>query len=226
MAAARWALVALLVAGCAPALADLRPALSATDHSTIWFRTDEPLALSGDLAFPAGPGPFPAIVLMHGCGGIIYRHMHPWTETLRSLGYATFVVDSFRGRGLSEVCTTGALASTQRIPDAYGALRIVATHPRIARERIALMGFSHGGLTALAAGTTWARQRYVRAGEAEFRAFLPFYPACNGRSTQRTGLAAPVRIHTGELDHWTPAAACRSGRSTRSPGSPSSARSR
>jgi hypothetical protein len=86
MAAARWALVALLVAGCAPALADLRPALSATDRGAIWFRTDEPLALSGDLAFPPGTGPFPAIVLMHGCGGIIYRHMHAWTEALHSRG--------------------------------------------------------------------------------------------------------------------------------------------
>jgi dienelactone hydrolase len=208
MPVAQWALVALLVAGCAPALADLRPALSATDRGAVWFRTDEPLALSGDLAFPAGEGPFPAVVLMHGCGGIIHRHMHAWTEALRARGYATFVVDSFRGRGLGEVCTTGALRPTDRIPDAYGALRILATHPRIARDRIALMGFSHGGLAALSAGTTWARERYVRAGEAAFRAVLSFYPACNGRSTQRTGIAAPIRIHTGELDDWTPAAAC------------------
>jgi dienelactone hydrolase len=208
MAAARWALVVLLVTGCAPALSDVRPALIDADRGTIWFRTDEPLALSGDLQFPAGAGPFPAVVLMHGCGGIIHRHMHPWTEALRSRGYATFVVDSFRGRGLGEVCTTGALRSTQRIPDAYGALRILATHPRIARDRIALIGFSHGGLTALSAGTTWARERYVRAGESPFRAVVSFYPACNGRSTQRTSVAAPIRIHVGELDDWTPAAAC------------------
>jgi len=40
---------------------------------------------------------------MHGCGGIIYRHMSAWTATLHARGYATFVVDSFRGRGLGEV---------------------------------------------------------------------------------------------------------------------------
>jgi dienelactone hydrolase len=205
---ARWALVALLLAGCAPALSDLRPTLSVTDRGTIWFRTDEPLALSGELAFPDGTGPFPAVVLMHGCGGIVYRHMRGWTDTLHALGYATFVVDSFRGRSLTEVCTTGALTSTRRIPDAYGALRILATHPRIARDRIALMGFSHGGLAALSAGTVWARDRYVRAGEPPYRAFLPFYPACNGRSTKPSGTAAPIRIHSGEMDDWTPAAAC------------------
>jgi dienelactone hydrolase len=208
MAAARWALLALLATGCAPALGDLRPSLSGADRGTIWFRTDEPLALSGDLGFPAGPGPFPAVVLMHGCGGIIHRHMSAWTAALQARGYATFVVDSFRGRGLTEVCTSAALAPTRRIPDAYGALRILATHPRIARDRIAIIGFSHGGLAALSSGTAWAAQRYVRAGETGFRAFVAFYPSCNGRSAQWSGVAGPIRIHTGELDDWTPAATC------------------
>lgn len=71
---------------------------------------------------------------------------------LRSWGYATLVVDSFRSRGLGEVCTDAlALTGNQRIPDAYGALKILSTHPKIDRARIALMAFSHGGIVTLTA---------------------------------------------------------------------------
>ena len=50
-------------------------------------------SVSGALAFPAGPGPVPAVVLMHGCGGI-GASVRGWERELRGWGYATFVVDS------------------------------------------------------------------------------------------------------------------------------------
>ena len=198
----------LALGGCAPSASALKPTLAATDDGTIWFRTDEPRTLNGDLRFPSGPGPFPTVVLMHGCSGIVPRQMMGWQSDLRSWGFATFVVDSFRGRGISEVCTTGGLRSIERVADAYAALRIVATHPRIDRTRIALMGFSHGGLTALVSATDWATRTYVPPGGATFRAFFPFYPSCNARTQEPLKMIGPVRIHTGELDDWTPAGPC------------------
>ena len=85
-----------------------------------------------------------------------------WGPVLRSWGYATFVLDSFRRRGLAEVCTNGpALVPLQRVPDAYGALRLLAAHPAIDPERIALMGFSHGGALTMLASTAWAKERYA-----------------------------------------------------------------
>lgn len=212
----------ILCSGCAPAMRDLKPALTVADSGTIWFasagsliRTEdfrliagEPVVLSGDLKFPAGGGPFAAIILTHGCSGLGNAE-RSWEPELRGAGYATFVVDSFGGRGLREVCTSvWTLLGTQRIPDAYGALRIVATHPRIDPRRIALMGFSHGGILTLDAATMWARETYAPPGHASFRAFFPFYPYCNTVFPERSRVSAPVRIHTGELDDWTPARPC------------------
>jgi dienelactone hydrolase len=222
----RSALVAVgvaLLAACTPALKDLKASLGTEDAGTVSFASagslvsapnftfapGEPVVLSGDLTLPAGAGPFPAVILMHGCGGVGNAETG-WVPALRRAGYASFVVDSFTGRGLREVCTQSrTLVSVQRVPDAYGALRILATHPRLASDRIALMGFSHGGILTLAASTEWARRTYAPPGRPAFRAFLPFYPSCNATSPDLGRISAPLRIHSGELDDWTPAAPCR-----------------
>ena len=209
----RWlaGFAALTLAACVPGADRLKPALDAGDTGAVWFVTDERDVLSGNLSFPSGPGPFPAVVLMHGCSGLPSRAVDGWAPLLRSWGYATFVVDSFHGRGLREVCTDSlALTGNRRIADAYGALRILSTHPRIDLPRLGLMGFSHGGIATLGAATEWARRTYARDGTV-FRAFLPFYPYCNAVVPEMAwGLAAPLRIHIGELDDWTPARTCES----------------
>lgn len=217
------ALVAVWSAGCAPALKDLKPALAARDSGGIWFASSgslvrtpdgsrfvlgDPVVISGDLRFPSGTGPFPAVILAHGCGGIGNAETG-WAPVLREWGYATFVIDSFRGRNLTEVCTSArTLTGTQRIPDVYGALRILATHPKIDARRVALMGFSHGGILTMGASTAWAKETFAPSGQPAFRAFLPFYPSCNTVYPERGRISAPVRIHSGELDDWTPARPC------------------
>lgn len=216
-------LAVVLLAACAPKLSDVKPTLSATDFGPIAFATPgslvrtydgsrftpgDPVVLSGDLRLPSGAAPYPAVVLAHGCGGVGNAETG-WAPVLREWGYATFVVDSFRGRGLSEVCTSAlTLTGTQRVPDAYGALRILATHPKIDARRVVLMGFSHGGILTLDASTAWAKSTYAPAPQPAFRAFFPFYPYCNTVYPERHQLSAPTRIHIGELDDWTPALSC------------------
>ena len=197
----------VVLAGCAPAIYDLRPALSASDTGPVWFRGPGKLAMSGDLDLPDVSGPVPAVILMHGCAGLPHRAIEGWKPVLRDWGYATFVVDSFGPRGYREVCTNGGVSSIQRVPDAYAALAILSTHPRIDPERIVLMGFSHGGLVANAAATDWAR-KFAHEPEHRFRAIFSFYPSCVGRVEPRLRLVVPLRIHTGEKDDWTPAAPC------------------
>jgi dienelactone hydrolase len=222
----RWLQLLVLSAVCAacvPALTDLTPSLSATDSGTIWFATPGsllvapdgtrliaggPVVLSAEVALPAGPGPWPAVVLAHGCSGIVNTEKS-WARALHSWGYATLILDSLRVRGLTEVCTNPrALIATQRVPDAYGALRILATHPGIDRRRIALMGFSHGAITTMAASTVWARDTYAVPDQPTFRAFFAFYPACNVAYPEQAHITAPLRIHSGELDDWTRPAPC------------------
>ncbi len=166
------------------------------------------LPLSGELLFPEGAGPFPAVVLAHGCAG--NRYVEPvWGPFLRNAGYATFNIDSLRGRSLSEVCTQPlALSPLQRVTDVYGALRLLAAHPKVDAKRVALMGFSHGGIVTMLASTAWARDTFAPGGLPAFRAFFPFYPYCNTIFPERDRVSAPVRIHTGAADDWTPAKPC------------------
>jgi dienelactone hydrolase len=74
------------------------------------FPSTDGTTLTGYLYKPAGPGPFPAVVGMHRCGGVVddkgeidllYRQ---WGEILSSMGYYVLLVDGFRPRGQSNLC--------------------------------------------------------------------------------------------------------------------------
>ena len=109
--------------------------------------------IDGYLTKPQGSGPFPAIVHLHGCNGLSKAFKDgtdkgQWSEQLAAWGYAVLVVDSFTSRGIAQICA-GNSATTSRIADAYGALAYLATQPFVDPNRIALVGFSHGGTTTL-----------------------------------------------------------------------------
>src|SRR5262245_13269911 len=97
-----------------------------------------------ELLIPQGGGPFPAVVVMHGCDGI-RENTRRWAARLVGWGYAALIVDSFRSRGLSNVCGHGGvLPASVRAQDAIEAKNYLRSLPNIAKSRIGLIGFSHG----------------------------------------------------------------------------------
>jgi hypothetical protein len=60
------------------------------------------LQLPGQLYRPDGPGAFPAVVVLPGCGGIQPLH-HRWAHTLQQWGYVALLVDSLSPRGARRI---------------------------------------------------------------------------------------------------------------------------
>jgi dienelactone hydrolase len=172
--------------------------------------------ITGFLMRPSGEGPFPAIVHLHGCEGLspAFRANAGsgvtqeqgmegvWARRFVQQGYAVLVVDSLTSRGIADVCSGAATAP--RLADAYGALAYLAGLSVIDAQRVALVGFSHGGMTALSAVEKRESEPVVTGGRT-FRAAVAFYPGC-GSSGE---VAAPTLILTGDSDTASDARACR-----------------
>jgi dienelactone hydrolase len=165
--------------------------------------------ISGELTLPRAPsGRVPAVVLVHGSGGV-GNNMPGWRAELTGIGVAAFIVDSFTGRGVSETATDQSRVSDgAMVVDAYRALELLATHPAIDPDRIAVMGFSKGGRVAVASSLL---RFYPMWGPktVRFAAHLPFYPPCLVQLIDEEKIAAPMRIFHGATDDWTPVAPCR-----------------
>jgi dienelactone hydrolase len=170
-----------------------------------------PVVVTGGLTLPPGAGRTPAVILAHGCSGVT-AGIQAWASTLVEWGYAVLVLDSFGGRDIQEVCTgRWSISSLSRILDAYRALELLATHPRVDPARIALMGFSHGGRIALWAAMERFRERWARPGAPGFAAYLAFYPASCWYTLAGEAAVSdrPIRLFHGTGDDWTPIGPCR-----------------
>jgi len=163
----------------------------------------QPATLTGDLYTPSGAtAPVPAVVLFHGCGGIT-PNGPAWAQWLQGQGYAALVLDSFQGRGLRNLCADSKpLTPVVRAADVFAAVLKLKSMSGIDGDRIAAMGFSHGGSTVLAAA--WRLQR--RYADAKVKAFVALYPGCSNQTVPPD--AAPLLILAGAKDDWTPPEPC------------------
>ncbi|MFS2316553.1 dienelactone hydrolase family protein [Maricaulis sp. D1M11] len=101
-------------------------------------------------------GPVPVVILFHGCGG--RRPLQEfYADALTDAGYGVLIVDSAGARdigrteALASVCTAVRLWGQERAADVYAAVELARRHPDLDGETIALVGWSHGGWTALEA---------------------------------------------------------------------------
>ena len=65
----------------------------------------KPAMIAGELRIPRpGTDRLPAVVLVHGSGGVGFNS-GMWVGELNKAGFATFVADSFTGRGITNTIT-------------------------------------------------------------------------------------------------------------------------
>jgi dienelactone hydrolase len=169
----------------------------------------KPVTVTGEFRIAQGTGRLPVVVLIHGSGGI-GANIEPWAQQFNGMGISTFVIDGFTGRGLTSVNTDQAsLGRLNFIVDIYRALELLAKHPRVDPERIALMGFSRGGQAALYASLTRFNKTWNKSG-VQFAAYIPFYPDCATTYSGDADVAErPIRIFHGIPDDYNPIATCK-----------------
>lgn len=188
-------------------VATYKTRLAAEDSGRFSFASDsywmgEKINPVGSLRFPDNvESKAPLMVLLHGTGGVGYRESS-WSSFLRDHGVATFVLDYFTPRNVS--------STDYDIPrppkDVWGALKILATHPRIDTERVAIMGFSNGaGLTMSSSDFTSSSD----TGGIEPKAYFMLYGGCGMESIDVDSRNAAYRFMVGGDDVLISAANCK-----------------
>lgn len=203
-----FALIALLISteiGQAGGLVKVRISSSASDTTEI----------NGFLLRPNGPGPFPAIVALHGCSGLWKRNgksltsRHAdWGKRLQKEGYVVLFPDSFGSRGQKSLCKVKKrpVKHSHRVGDIQGAADWLAMQPFVDGNKIALLGWSNGGTSLL-----WSLAPNKAPVKTEFRTAISFYPGCRkvAKKTAWQPRFKPI-ILMGADDDWTPPGPCQS----------------
>ncbi|MHB8268052.1 dienelactone hydrolase family protein [Bradyrhizobium sp.] len=204
-----------------PAAPDRR-ALETVHFASLDGKTD----LTAYLGRHPGDAPRRAVVLMHGCSGLldgqgrIFRIYRAWMRALFGQGYDVLTVDSAASRGFGQTCTAGPDRATMwrdRPKDAYAALGYLQAQPSVQADRIALMGWSQGGGVVLLSINDRSIGRPAALSH-DFKAAVSFYPgACSDAlqskpwtevEPQGWTTRLPLLVLFGEADVWTPLPPC------------------
>lgn len=169
------------------------------------------------LAKPEGDGPFPAVMLLHGCSGLeksgaymAWRGIRTHASALNKAGFVTLIVDSHGTRGYTlEWSWRNSCGAGRNVPDRFldvtGAIRYLESLPYV-KPGVGAVGFSQGAgvvLGALGWKPSSIRKSVLAAGVA-------FYPPCVGgpRLVPPKYQYAPSLILIGDADNWTPSSQC------------------
>jgi carboxymethylenebutenolidase len=173
------------------------------------------------------PGRFPGVVMLHGRGGpyssaakgrydettLSQRHLM-WGRFWADRGYVAVLVDSFGPRGYPQGFPFNSYqdrpeeVSEQKVRplDAYGALDYLRGRPDVIANRIAVQGWSNGGMTVLSALDL---DRYADVASSQgggFRAAIAMYPGCRAQvQTYYRPYAALLLLIAGADEEVSPA---------------------
>lgn len=144
----------------------------------------------------------PAIVILPGLGGIIESREIRYATMLAAEGYVALAVDTFGMRGAAyKIHSLRALAVTETmmLADAYAARAHLASLPMVDPARIAVMGFSYGGMVSVLAAYDQIARLYAPEG-GRFAAHVSYYGSSVPRLDDPTTTGAPVEIYLGARD--------------------------
>jgi dienelactone hydrolase len=180
--------------------------------------------LDGFLFLPPGDARHPAVIFLHGCGGLgragaLDPRETAWAAALNPLGYAVLMVDSLAPRGLLNTCSLPATDPARlsdlmekRKRDALGALRYLQSQPYVQPNQVAVIGWSQGGGVVLMVLNTNSPRLPAETPPASFRAAVAFYPALCSEKRQPGDWRSnvPLLVLQGWNDTWTRAPPCKS----------------
>ena len=176
----------------------------------------DPAQPVGHWFLPPGTDRGPAVILIHGSGGIYDAMLDYWPKQFNAAGIAVLAVDSFGPRGVKSTADDQSqVPFTADTADAFAALRLVASHPRVDPARVAVMGFSRGGITAWRTAVERIVASQKLPNGLRFAAHVPVYAGgCVGifRLVVKPGVfstRAPMLWVHGDADDYTPIGACR-----------------
>lgn len=161
--------------------------------------------VKGILFLPPGPHALhslPAVVMLHGSGGVLASRELTYGKQLAAMGIAVLVVDSFGGRperGSSYIERLLNITETMLVADGYAALGQLATRPEIDPKRVVLVGFSYGAMATMYALMAEVADRMAPPG-LRFAGHVSFYGPCVARFEDRRTTGAPLLMLYGGDD--------------------------
>lgn len=188
-----------------------QPAFAA---DTVHFPTtaEDHTTLTGYLAHPGGAGPYPAVIFLPGCDGVLTDIDRAYDASFASANYVVLSLDTHGSRHVGNTCghSEGVLTALTQAKDAIGANVYLRTLSYVDPNRIVVIGWSWGGTGALVASAK-ALPAAVGATDATFRAAAAFYPECDYLQQYASSPRLPVLILIGTADDIAPPDKCESG---------------
>ena len=164
---------------------------------------------------PTGAGPFPALVVVHSCGGL-RQEIRDWARLALERGYVVFVIDSLGQRGVSarDGCNPATWVPPARgAKDAFQAREHLRKFAFVDQNRVALVGFSWGAMVGLYASSGAIASQFS---SGRYGAVVALYPVCyfpgGGQFREVEWLRAdtdmPLLVLMGGEDNEAPPAEC------------------
>jgi len=157
---------------------------------------------------PSGEGPFPAVIINHGSGGVGSHH-YEYAKRIVDSGMVAVLFDGFCARGLqSTVGSQFSLGLAASIADNYALLNALQKEPFIDGANIGAMGTSRGGSALVLAADERMRARFQH-GKVPFKSFAAVYPGCSTQLETRTPSSIRLLVQLGRQDTYFPPEQCR-----------------